>query len=662
MKKFIMTTALMLGLAVAGPVGALTVDQLVALGLSQSQAAIVAGLLGDDAPASTTGSFVYAGGLIQKSTSYSQQAYDLQSCLVELGVNSSNNVDGYFGSKTEAAVKAFQTANGLVPDGKVGQKTGPVYTEACAADAVVVVTPTTPTTPSNPSNPADGTEGEPVDFDTVTPEEDEIAEGQEEEIFAFEFDVEDGDIQISRLELYLESDSSASEDLDDYFKSFALTIDGDEVAKIDVDDLDSDDEEDYDVVTNDTTDEFRLRFTGLDTVVKEDKTVEVALVAEALNTIDDTDEGTVWTVAMDSDSLRYVDGTGFSEEEGDANVVDSFTIDSEETPNLEITLSDDTPDAQVIDVEDDTNGNDTEGVTILEFEVEEDQDVSVEEITEAVISLHATDAAGTAVDVSTVINKVELFVDGKEVGSESVAGANSGGAADELKVEFDNVSDFSIGGDKEVTVSVEVDFNDIMAAQEGTLVWASINSADFVKEAEDEFGNDENDFNISGTADGSGDKHEVRSEGIKVTFDDASVVISASDGADNDSATMTIEFSVEAFDTDAFIPEVVSDATAATVRYELETTAGTPVAAADGVITDLSDAEDNAAGDGFKISEGQTEEFRLTVPVNLAAAGNAGLYRIELENIAWEASDLSTFLNAYTFNLDDYKTADINLN
>ena len=46
----------------------------------------------------------------------------LQRMLNDLGYNC-GAIDGKFGSKTEAAVKAFQEANGLTPDGIVGDRT-----------------------------------------------------------------------------------------------------------------------------------------------------------------------------------------------------------------------------------------------------------------------------------------------------------------------------------------------------------------------------------------------------------------------------------------------------------------------------------------------------------------------------------------------------------
>jgi hypothetical protein len=52
----------------------------------------------------------------------------LQHLLMLRGVVTFYNIDGVFGDKTEAAVKEFQQARGIYPDGKVGAKTWPALT------------------------------------------------------------------------------------------------------------------------------------------------------------------------------------------------------------------------------------------------------------------------------------------------------------------------------------------------------------------------------------------------------------------------------------------------------------------------------------------------------------------------------------------------------
>ncbi|MBQ2680605.1 MAG: peptidoglycan-binding protein, partial [Eggerthellaceae bacterium] len=52
----------------------------------------------------------------------------LQLLLMLRGVVTFYTIDGVFGDKTEQAVKDFQQARGIYPDGKVGAKTWPALT------------------------------------------------------------------------------------------------------------------------------------------------------------------------------------------------------------------------------------------------------------------------------------------------------------------------------------------------------------------------------------------------------------------------------------------------------------------------------------------------------------------------------------------------------
>ena len=56
-----------------------------------------------------------------KPTTKGQPVKTLQACLDVYGYDL--QIDGSFGGKTDAAVRAFQTSKGLTSDGVVGQKT-----------------------------------------------------------------------------------------------------------------------------------------------------------------------------------------------------------------------------------------------------------------------------------------------------------------------------------------------------------------------------------------------------------------------------------------------------------------------------------------------------------------------------------------------------------
>ncbi len=82
---------------------------------------IVDGYLGPSTRAVLNSSSAKPNGLALGEDS--DNVKNVQKLLIKYGYLDSGNDTGYFGEKTEAAVKAFQKNNGLTSDGKVGQKT-----------------------------------------------------------------------------------------------------------------------------------------------------------------------------------------------------------------------------------------------------------------------------------------------------------------------------------------------------------------------------------------------------------------------------------------------------------------------------------------------------------------------------------------------------------
>ena len=111
-----------LGYLTTEPDGAYGNDTSVALKQFQSRNDLVVdGYLGPSTRAALNSSSAVPNGLGLGDQSDSVK--QVQSLLSKYGYLSSANVTGYFGEKTENAVKSFQSNNGLASDGSVGRQT-----------------------------------------------------------------------------------------------------------------------------------------------------------------------------------------------------------------------------------------------------------------------------------------------------------------------------------------------------------------------------------------------------------------------------------------------------------------------------------------------------------------------------------------------------------
>ncbi|MFA5751019.1 MAG: peptidoglycan-binding domain-containing protein [Candidatus Paceibacterota bacterium] len=434
-------------------------------------------------------------------------------CLqTKLGVTA----DGKFGPMTAASVKAYQASNGLVADGVVGPMTrailnasavatpaglpagctstagySPITGEACS---VVMTLPagclstagyssttgvkcdsstsvslpagclstagySTVTgekcdeTSSSSSNGSLGNgDGSISNIKEVSSEDSDIEEGQSGEIFAFEVEIE-GDVKIDRLDFYMESDEagSSSADADDYFSSAILMVDGKEVASLDVDDFG---EDDYDIITNDSTDEYRLRFSGLSLVYSDGDEPEFVVVMQTNKSIDSDDLAADWTIQLDA--VRYVDGRDFSSTE-DSTISESFGFDEEgdgEDLNLKSSSSDSINDDETLLVD---ASDESEWYEVFKFRLEgEENDIDLEEL-----MLTVTTAAE---NYDEVVDDVYIEIDGNKFDDFSVADAGTTTA----DLTFDIDGDYTIDADDIVDVVVSMRFNQSSGYTSGT--------------------------------------------------------------------------------------------------------------------------------------------------------------------------------------------------
>ncbi len=578
--------------------------------------ALQAQLGGTTAPAVSADAYVFTRSLSDGSEGADVTA--LQTYLIGAGFSIPAGATGYYGSQTTAAVAAWQAANGVAPAvGFFGPISQAKYNMLMAAmddsmdDSDDSDDSTDDSDDSDDNSSLGNNEGSIEDVDEVSADESVLDEGQEGGVLAFTVEI-DGDVEINRMDVFAEvvDSTTASDDADDYFTEASLWVDGDKVATIDVDDFDNDDYTGN--VTNGATtdDEYRLRFSGLDLVFSDGDEPEFQVAFEVLGSLDSLDLAGDWTVALES--IRYIDGEGFTD--SDTTVVEeTFGFDAEETAELDITKSSDSPDATTVEVDTD---DESEEIEIFIFEIEEENgvDLTIEDIDMT--------ASTTNIDVTTTIDEVLLYVDGEEVGSES---PNSVGV-----LSFENLG-IEVDADDTIDVTAKVVFKGTDDFAEGDSVFLTFNA---VSDAEDANGNDEGDISGSNPTDFSSDTFSLRSEGIGLVLSsmDEDETEAAFSG-DTDTGTFTFEIDVTAFGEDFYMDE-----DSANVDFDLLVD-GVAVAAASSTATlDISGADDGAVAD-FKISKGDDVTLTLTVETDSTVSGSA---KVRVNSVAYSAADDAT--------------------
>lgn len=566
----------------------------------------------------------------------------LQQWLISKGYSIPAGATGYFGVQTQAAVASFQRANGITP--AVGYF-GPITRAKVNAMLVIIVPgPTTPDDDDDDDNdgPLKGGAGSIDNYELISSlNNEEVGEDEEDaEIAGLEFEVDEGsDIELTAVRLAFAQGTATNDDFSDFASEVSLWLDGEEIARVDADEFD----EDNDWSTTISIDE--------DAIVRAGDTGELIVAVSGVSNIDTGDEGDTWTVDFEQIRFRDADGAVISDNPGTATREFSFEEFSE-AANVELRIDEsdddeDVNDGRVISVD---ATDDTEGEAVLSFtmEAEGDSDITIDSLP---IEFSVTGAG----DLEDMVSDVTLEIDGDEVASENTTNG-------ENTVVFDDL-DYTIDAGESVQFVVYVNFGGLdTALDEGDTISATIgetetDSADF--DAEDETGDELDDEDITGSA--TGGPHSVSATGISVEFVSAEedVTFTADESGEADRGTFRITFDVTAEDEDIRIDrsceEDGADAAGQGVEYSITNSGSNTTTCS--LSASSSDTEDTA--NTFEVDEGDTRRFTLTV---VATATADHFAQVELESINWGTATNDTNANYYTFNLDEFQTGTIFLN
>lgn len=558
------------------------------------------------------------------------------------GAGSPGQESTYFGSLTAAALAKYQAANNIAPAaGYFGPMT--------RANVNATGGSTTPDGDDDDSDTGsddlEGGAGSVDSYDEISGiNNEEVGEDEEDVVVAgLEVEVDEGsDIEITAVKLDFATQPS-NDDLDEFITDVSIWLDGEEVARVDADSFNDD---------NDWTKTVTLESGA---IIRAEDTADLEIAVSGVSNIDSDDASDTWGV--DITQVRFKDAQDSSitdtvtADEFSFSVVDFATAADVE---LKANIGDDSPDSVPVDVDD---SDDTDNVELLQFTLEaEGSDIEIKDLP---ITLTVTGAT----DVDFVANTLTLEIDGEEY-SENISTATLTTAT----VTFDDV-DFTISEGEEVTVIVRADINNLDANfEEGDTIKAEYTASNRNGvDAEDETGEDLAAVDKTGTA--LGNVIAFYDTGIQVSLVSVTEETIGQDSASNDTGQFIIKYEVTALDGDIYVADTATvttatDITAATVAsnqvlYRVDRSGSATTVGLDAVVSFTSDGTrvtDSGVTNGVKITDGSTGEFTLTVNrTNGTGALQTGSFRTALKGISWATSDTAT-QNVFDFDLEDFET------
>jgi len=512
----------------------------------------------------------------------------LQTYLVSKGylVMPAGVAMGYFGSLTKSAVAKYQAASGITP---VAGYFGPLTRARVNAElAATGGTSTGGTGTTTGGTTLNGGEGSIDNFKVLgSPSGETIHEGEAEKVLGFEFKAQDSDLQVDRVDVLVKNDStSAGQDRPwRVLDSAALYRDGDKIATVDASNEDNWSKTDTSVNNNTNSNQaYRLRFSGVNDVVKMNDTADYYVTFTANDSLNTTDE-TTYDVALDENGLRAVDAKGLQQYAGNNDSGKTFDINASTQGSLTVSEGSDNPDAQVVAVDDNDS---TDNVVMQSFRIKaKDSDVSINSIPVVVST--------TGAKASDVVKSVSLYKGSTLLGTESV---DSSVASD--TVNFDDLN-LTINQDDTEDFTVKADINPLSSAfTAGMMASTSVNADTF--DAENANGDELTTGDLSGSA--AGHDMTFGSTGVTVTVDSTS--ISQTPATDNtpDRATYTFNLKVTAFGSDIYVPQTASDAINWMNSHSAFASTTGDVAISSGA---------TKTGSSYLVSEDNTETFTVKV-------------------------------------------------
>ncbi|GEM_PF-5181071 len=446
--------------------------------------------------------------------------------------------------------------------------------------------------------PLEGGEGY-ISLDDLSVRSIDIDLGDSDVVIESEIEARDSDVEIRRVEFMFDKRPWL------YFDEVRLMMDGEEVGSL------SDSVGNYSQVG----DAWRARFSNLDQVIRRGDKLEMNLEVDVKSAMAGTRDQDTVTVWMESDGIRFIDGANIMSTSGEIIREVRITFDDRfGRGSLDVSLNDDSPDRSVFEVDE---RNRTEGVVVLRFDAEA-EDSSIEVLEAEVEVNYDSDPSSRLEDV---IRRIALYADGRRLDVQTASGIT----ASSTTFRFRDL-DHQIARGRTAEFRVEVDFRETDAANfhvpgqlEVYLKSITAEDADF-----------ELVSGLSNLRVGQGNINDVIVEGLTVELD-RKVATTERFGDDGREGIYEFRMDVTAVNEDFYISDEARDVFGS--DYQFITLSGSASSTIESVSVDSS--APLTADNTYRIRDGRTETFDITVRVRRLPGEGAGSHRITLEKMEY---------------------------
>ncbi|MEN9647580.1 MAG: trimeric autotransporter adhesin, partial [Candidatus Parcubacteria bacterium] len=530
---------------------------------------------------------------------------------------------GYFGALTKNAVVKWQAAVGLPATGYFGPM------------SILKIGMTGSTSNGNGNGstvPADngGLKGGDGDFKSYkvlgSPSNQTVDEGASKNVFGFEFEADNSDLRVERLQVQVTGNGNTAKPWK-YIDSLELYNGSKKVATVDASSASDWDEQDNDV--------YEIEFSKINSIIKENQKAKFYINVVAKDSIKDSDLPLNLTMFISDDGLRAVNAEKINVYEGRESQTKNFTIDTVDAGDINVTVdSTDNKDRDVAVEENDT----TEDVVLYTAQIEsKDSDNTINEVTVNLASLDST-------NLSRMITNLYLYIDGEEVGSESVSGITDA-------VTFDDI-DFDLSKNDEVDLEVRADVDE----QEDN--YANGSGAQVTGIAVDFTDSNDDDQTIVDTTDGGQVVFSV--DALELT---SNVTTSAKVyGNLENRGDYVISFKINApKNSDIYIPNGAASSTATNTGayFKILGSHNEQIQAGVSLAGLARKSGGSSTGNYYKISKGNSASFEVHVIVDNTGYGDRGV-SVQLAGIDYNTRALDAGMRRVTAGFDEtYRTSTV---